>query len=407
MNERAGASDFARTLSDWLDDLAPDREPPDLLSRVLEQTAATSRRPPWWRPLGSLEALLRPRFLVGRAVALGALVLLLALAMVVALGVASRPQLPRPLGRPGLIVVGQPGLLQLVDPSAGVVRQVATGDMFGAGNWSPDGTRLARAEGLPTDPFLVISGPDLVQQLRIHLPLAADSWFSWSPDGRRIAFDTETDTSAQVFVVDVAAGAEAVPITDIALHAIRPSWSPDGAWLALRGGIELDKQALYVVHPDGTGMRRLSQAARAVNPWCGFPWTPDGRTILFETAYNGVWSVNVDGSDERMVVGGAEQAYCPTISPDGTQMTAAVDNGFGKQIVIAALDGSSRVVPQSPGFYSFAALWSPDGKSIAVTTGEPTGKQGPIAIFDAKGLNPARFLPITSGELWDWQRLAP
>jgi Tol biopolymer transport system component len=277
--------------------------------------------------------------------------------------------------------------------------------MYGNGAWSPDGTRLAHADGSPTNPFLVISGADLGEQLRLRLPVGTDPGFSWSPDGRRIAFNTQTDTTAQVFVIDVAAGASAVPVTDEALHAIRPSWSPDGAWIAFRGGVGLDQEALYVVHPDGSDVRRLSQEARAVNPWCGFPWTPDGRSILFETAYNGVWLIDADGSHERIAVGGEEQAYCPSMAPDGKRIAAVVDAGYGKKITIIALDGSSRVVPPSPGFYWPGAIWSADAKKIVTMTGDAHARQGPIAIFDAAGAEPPQLIPITDGTIVDWQRL--
>ena len=88
-----------------------------------------------------------------------------------------------------------------------------------------------------------------------------------------IAFDAETDTGSQAFVVDVAPGAVPAPIGDIALHGLRPAWSPDGEWLALRGGVEIDQQALYVMQPNGSGLRRISEAARAVQPWCGLSIT--------------------------------------------------------------------------------------------------------------------------------------
>ena len=406
MNERPGAStDFARTLSQWLDDLAPDREPPDLLMRVLDQTATTSRRPAWWRPGWAMDGLSRPRFVVGRAFAVAAHVVLLGIAMVVALGVSSRPHLPVPLGRPGVLVVARGDELDLVDPSTGIVRVVPTGEMYGAGAWSPDGSRLAHADGSPTNPFLVIAAADLTEQLRLRLPVGANPDFSWSPDGRRIAFDAGTDTTNQVFVIDVVPGAVALPVADAELHGIRPSWSPDGEWIAFRGGVGLDQQALYVTHPDGSGVRRVSDHARAVNPWCGFPWTPDSRSILFETAYNGVWFVDVDGSHERVAVGGTDQAYCPSMAPDGKRIAAVVDTGFGKQVTILAIDGSSRVVPRSPGFFWPGAIWSPDAKTVVTSTGDEHGKQGPIAIFDAAGLEPPRLIPITDGEVVDWQRL--
>ena len=122
-------------------------------------------------------------------------------------------------------------------------------------------------------PDLVITDEHLTEELRIPLPGAAVPFFSWSPDDRQIVFGVQTDTEAQVYVVDVAAGAKPTAITDVSLGAVAPSWSPDGALIALEGGTALEDLAVYVVRPDGTGPTRLSHDARGIDSYCGFSWT--------------------------------------------------------------------------------------------------------------------------------------
>jgi len=407
-DQRESTPEIGRALTAWLVDIAPDREPTDLLDRVLERTSSTRRRPSWWGPSRALGAWSLPPLVGGRAVALAGLVLLLAIAALFAIGVGSRPQLPLPLGRPGLIVVGRDGVLELLDSSGKSVRQVATGEMSGGAFWSRDGSLLAHADGSPTNPFLVISGADLVEHVRIRLPIGAVPAFSWSPDARRIAFATETDTSSQTFVVDVAPGAVPVPIGEIGLHGLRPAWSPDGEWIALRGGVEIDQQALYVVRPDGSGLRRVSQAARAVQPWCGFQWTPDGRSIVFETALNGVWIVDADGGHERVILGGSEQAFCPALSHDGKRVAMVVQGPTGLHLTLMALDGSARVQPPAPLAGNGVNLWSPDDRLVAMNGRDLTGGRQPRAFIDPSGIAPARTFYVNGdAELIDWQRLSP
>ncbi len=405
MTDRSDTSlDFSGTLSDWLDATAPTREPEFLLDRVLATTVATRRRPRWWAPPGPLA---RPRVIAGRSLALAGLVALLILAIALALFAGSRPQVPLPLGRPGLIVASREGEVLLLDGTGTVRHRLSTGGMFGAAAWSRDGSRLARADGTPDDPVMVITDAALNERVRVVLPPNTVPWFSWSPDGRWITFGTETETMARVYVVETAAGAIPVPITTLAIDALAPSWSPDGQWIAFRGGVELDQQALYVMHPDGSGVVRLSQQGRAVDPGCGIPWLPDGRSIVFGTGFNGIWVVGVDGGNERLILGGTEQAYCPSVSPDGTRVAAMEFLDTGKYIVVTTLDKSHRVTPAGPLYDAWPAVWSPDGRSLVMNGRDLRGGPNPRAFLDPDGVEPARVFFLDDAAVLGWQRLAP
>jgi dipeptidyl aminopeptidase/acylaminoacyl peptidase len=411
MTERPETTpELNRILSSWLSAEAPDREPEGLLDRVLDRTARTRRRPRWWRPGWSIDGPVLPGIRAARGVALMAAIALLALAIVTALVAGSRTTVPRPLGRPGLLSVGSGGELRLVDRSGNVHARASTGELLGAGRWSPDGARIAYADGKITDESLVIADADLHELLRIRVPIGTAQLFTWSPDGQRIAMWAETDTTAQVFVVDVQAGAVPVAITDVSLHAIAPVWSPDGAWIAMRGGVELDQQALYVSHPDGTVLRRLSQQGRAVGPPnCGSPWSVDSRTVFFDTGFNGIWSVGVDGSDEHEIIGSPDQPFCPTVAPDGKRFAefGGQHQSFGL-VAVVSLDGASMVTPDQPLFDDGPLIWSPDGALLAINTREANGRPAGVAILDPSGSRPAEPIPLSQGQfVSDWQRLAP
>lgn len=398
--------DFEQKLTAWLEDGAPPAVPDGLLEGVLAKTASTARRPGWWAPDGPADVLISRR-IVERSLALAATIAALTLATVFIVAVGSRPQVPLPPGRPGWIVAARDGELQLIDATGTVRHRLSTGSYFGWGSWSRDGRRLAYVEGDPARPVLVIRDEGLADVARIDLPADAGGVLSWSPDGTSIAFGVESDRETRIYVVPARDGARPVPITDPALLALRPSWSPDGSLIAFRGGVAIDQQALYVMRPDGSEAHRLSQAARAVEPWCGFPWAPDGRAIVFSTSYAGVYMVNADGTGERAIIGGSIQAYCPSISPDGRRISAGVVTATGQHIQVVDLQTLNVVTPPGPLWDAWPALWSPDG-SVIVSNGRLLGEtQNPRVLLDPDAVLPSTTLFSSDAIVVDWQRLPP
>lgn len=56
---------------------------------------------------------------------------------------------------------------------------------------------------------------------------STDSYPTWSPDGRKIAFLSQS----HLFVMD-ADGNNRKQLSTLALDGLPPSWSPDGGWIA-------------------------------------------------------------------------------------------------------------------------------------------------------------------------------
>ena len=121
---------------------------------------------------------------------------------------------------------------------------------------------------------------------------AFDDQAALSPDGRTLAFISTRTGHAELWTLDLATR----KLRNITNHAgghFRPAWSPDGQWLAISSdrdspnphrpdGFELIQQTdIYVLHPDGSGLRRLTHT----NSFAGSPsWSPDGKQIAFYKA---------------------------------------------------------------------------------------------------------------------------
>jgi len=80
---------------------------------------------------------------------------------------------------------------------------------------------------------------------------------------------------------------------------------------------------IMVINPDGSDLRQLTQG---IDPTL----SPDGETVAF-TRWTGedgaLWLIDVDGSNERSLLGGTKQAKHPAWSPDGQRIVVNFQHG--------------------------------------------------------------------------------
>jgi dipeptidyl aminopeptidase/acylaminoacyl peptidase len=114
----------------------------------------------------------------------------------------------------------------------------------------------------------------------------------WSPDGRQIAFvsnrtpDPDRNRDSNIWVIDAREGAQPRQLTTFAgPDGGRPSWSPDGKYIAYGQGDETryyayDLNKLAVVPAAGGEPRILTQSLdRGVSG--PYEWSSDSRSVLF------------------------------------------------------------------------------------------------------------------------------
>ena len=107
----------------------------------------------------------------------------------------------------------------------------------------------------------------------------ADAHPDPSPDGTRLVFTSRRTGVPDGFTLtirDLASGAE----RSLGVLGLVPRWSPDGQWIAYWSeGSSTEPDGLFVVRPDGTGLRRVSAEGRRYVER-GLDWSPDGRWLL-------------------------------------------------------------------------------------------------------------------------------
>ncbi len=181
-----------------------------------------------------------------------------------------------------------------------------------------------------------------------------------SPDGTRIAFDSDRDGERAVYVAD-ADGKHVRRVTEEGFAAI-PSWSPDGRSLAYVRAEEgkPDVWNLWTTDLTAGNARRLTQYSVG-RPWGG-SWFPDGNRIAYSY-------------DDRLIVldteRGIERVYTsprkgrpvrtPSVSPDGARVVFQVSRDGAWLLELK--DGSMRKILDDPSAEEYA--WAPDGSRVA------------------------------------------
>jgi serine/threonine-protein kinase len=175
-----------------------------------------------------------------------------------------------------------------------------------APTWSPDGKRLAfQSLQKQTDIYLVnVDGSGLVKLTDDPLGAAAPAW---SPDGRHIAYTSRRNGRAEIFVMD-ADGKNPVRLTDNTAADHRPEWSPDSKRIAFYSNRDGNPE-IYVMNADGSDQRRLTTNRDED----GYPsWSPDGRQIVFHRRVLGhgqVFVMNADGTGTKRLTDLSPDAF--------------------------------------------------------------------------------------------------
>ena len=85
----------------------------------------------------------------------------------------------------------------------------------------------------------------------------------------------------------------------------------------------------------------------------------------------GIYLINGDGKNERLLIPGDARAFDAAWSPDGKQIAFVTDVNGKEQIAIAAADGTgAHPITTFKGTRTRSPAWSPDGKQLVVVSNE-------------------------------------
>jgi WD40-like Beta Propeller Repeat len=226
--------------------------------------------------------------------------------------------------------------------------------------WAPDGARIAFQQDPGLHPEIWTSKADGTDLRRLTNNSADDLHPAWSPDATKIVFASDRQTPggnlSDLFVMNAADGSGAVNITNTpAIDEDYPAWSPDGTKIAFsRDG------DIATVAPNGTGLVPLTATARVeFEP----DWSPNGAQLVFRTGINSddeIFRMNANGSGVTNLTNtGPSVEERPVWSPAGDRIAFVKGAFSAAEVWTMNSSGTGQVRVTTNSFLDAQPSWQP------------------------------------------------
>jgi TolB protein len=290
-------------------------------------------------------------------------------------------------------------------------------DIYGSGKAAAAGPVLSGAISL-----FCVSSPGLFPEVPFTMTyqsatrtLVDGLGVVWSPSAPpppatglagRIAFASTRDGDLDIYVMN-ADGSAVKQLTNAPGSDSSPSWSPDGKRIVFdserhsAGAGANATSEIYVMNADGSGQKRLT--ANDAEDWAP-RFSPDGTRVAFGSSNVqpgwdfDVFVMNADGTGLIDLTPGAGRDFAPDWSPDGARLVFSSDDGGDYDLYVVGADGTGLAKVLDGPYDDSAPRWSPDGELIAFHVYVPFLGQPEIYTVRPDGSQPKR---LTSHLSWD------
>jgi len=255
-------------------------------------------------------------------------------------------------------------------------------------DWSPDGKKIAfdsdREDVVNFVSGIYVMNADGTNPTKLTNNPDGDKNPIWSPDGTKIAYLSYLDNNNEIVVMN-ADGSNQRRLTFNPRSDQAQRWSPDGSKLVYESWNASGGSSICVINADGSGLTQLTDHFVASNP----VWSPNGQKIAFVDYLNSqssprIATIKPDGSNLTYLTPATSLALDPAWSPNGAKI-AFMDTrdysstGFTSEIYVMNADGSQQSRLTNNTINDRSPMWSPDGQRVGYL-GDPNN-DGKYDIF--------------------------
>ena len=198
-------------------------------------------------------------------------------------------------------------------------------ERFFGPRFSPDGTRLAMAAQIGSEPVQVWVR-DLGRGTFTRLTLEGEAWWPvWSPDGRRIAFPAVDETRrVDIAWIQADGSSPPEPLTRNELSEQPTTWTPDGRTLIFQRNDHPDSGwDVMALEPEEGGEPRVLLGSRfnemladlsRDGRWLAYASDESGRLEVYVRSYPDLerkWQISTDGGTEPAWSSRWSRAFLP------------------------------------------------------------------------------------------------
>ncbi len=147
--------------------------------------------------------------------------------------------------------------------------------------------------------------------------------------------------SFDIYALDRTAPDRLNPVTRDPSQEYSSAYSPDGSQIAFVSDRDGNAE-IYLVDADGSNPRRLTTTAQAEDQPA---WTPNGTQIVYQSISAGtidIWIMNADGSSQRQLTAGTGANQDPSVSPDGQTIAFTSTRDGNYEIYLMNRDGTNQ-----------------------------------------------------------------
>uniref|UniRef100_A0A0E0KLD0 Dipeptidylpeptidase IV N-terminal domain-containing protein n=1 Tax=Oryza punctata TaxID=4537 RepID=A0A0E0KLD0_ORYPU len=231
--------------------------------------------------------------------------------------------------------VGLPGMYVVNSDGSGGRRKIFSGNAFSTSwDWKRKGVIYTSigpdfaSESTEVDVVAISLGDESsISMKKLTVGGENNAFPSPSPDGKWVVFRSGRSGHKNLYIMDAEDG-EAGGIrrlTEGPWSDTMCNWSPDGEWIAFasdRHAPGSGSFAIYMVHPNGTGLRRVvhsGDGGRTNHPW----FSSDSKSLVFTSDYAAVSAEPVSNPHHYQPYG---EIY--TVDIDGSNIRRLTHNSF-------------------------------------------------------------------------------